>query len=134
MKLSARVLRAVVNQNSYEYATEFDHQQKSADELYVQLVVADYAQNGNPPGIRYIPAAGCVLTITLPSFDSSKVVVATATQPFALDTSIFKILISDTQDFGTGDMVLILTEASVTRRIVIRNGVRVIPTLPDRCA
>jgi len=132
-RLGAQVLRAVVNQNSYDFANQFEHMQQSADELYIQLVNRDYNLGGTPQGIRYLPAAGSVLTVTLPSIDAAKNKTYTAIQPFAGDLSIFKILILATDDFGSGNILLSLTESAVVKTFVILNGCRVSPTDPSRC-
>jgi hypothetical protein len=132
-KLGARVLRAVVNTNSWDFANQLDHQQGTAEDLYFQIVNQDYNVAGTPPGIRYLPAAGSTVTITLPSFDAAKVVTLTATQPFSGDLSIFKAAILSTHDFASGNLVVTLTESAVVKRIVIVNGLRVQPTDPSRC-
>ena len=132
-RLSARVLTGVVNANSFDFANQWNHNQLSDDELYVQLVCSDYNVGGTPPGIRYVPAAGSVLVVTLPSLDASKVQTITATQPFANDLSIFKVLVSSLMDFGSGNLVLTLTESAVVKKITIINGVRVLPNDPSTC-
>jgi hypothetical protein len=132
-RLSARVLTGVVSANYFSHANQWDHNQLSDDELYVQLVSLDSNPSGTPPGIRYLPAAGSVLVVTLPSLDASKVQAITATQPFANDLSIFKVLVSSLMDFGSGNIVMTLTESAVVKRITIISGVRVVPNDPSTC-
>ena len=132
-RLSARVLTGVVSCNAFQFANQWDHNQLSDDELYVQLVSLDSNPGGTPPGIRYLPAAGSVLVVTLPSLDASKVQTLTASQPFANDLSIFKVVVSSLMDFGSGNLVLTLTESATVKKLTIINGVRVLPNDPSTC-
>ena len=132
-RLGFRVLRAVVSENSFEYAPQWDHNQMSVDRLYIQLVNLDYNVKGQPPGIRYIPNGASTVKITLPSIDASKVVSALALAAFPNDASIWYLDVAAADDFGSGNLVVLLTENSVERRLVLVNGVSVTPVDGGRC-
>lgn len=132
MRLGARVLKAVNDQNNYEYANQFEVNEGSADTLYIQLVNLDHNSLGDPKGIPYHPASGATLQITLSSIDANNVAVKTALQPYG-DTSIWSASILSTDKFGTGNIVMVLTEGGVQKRATIVNGVMVYPNDPSRC-
>ena len=133
MRLGARVLKAVCDRNNYEYANEFEHNEGSANTLYIQLVNLDHNEDGEPIGIPYHPDTGSILEITLPSIDTNKVATKTATQPFTENSSIWSAAILVGDEFATGNIVMTLTEGGVAKRITITSGVVVYPIDPSRC-
>ena len=133
MRLGARVLRGVVSANSFEFTNQFEHNQQSADDLYIQLMNVDNNVGGTPPGIRYLPAAGAVVTLTMPSIDASRVGTYTMTQAFPGDGSIWHASILASDNFGSGNIVVSVNESAVIRTATIINGSRVTPTNPSRC-
>jgi len=136
MYLSARVLIAVANVNSFEYASEWLHRQLTADTLYIQLVDLEHNRGGDPKGIRYVPASLSTVTVTLGSIDSAKVVTRSATQPFASDPSIWAVAIAATDDFGEGNIEIALQDggpAGTARKARIVNGVTIESEDPGMC-
>lgn len=120
MLLSARILTSVGNVNSFEYAQQFQLSEGDSTDVYFQLIDAslDSAQAGFvPSGRRYMSAAGATLSVVLDSLLDSKKITKVATQPFALDPSIWKFSISSTDNIsGTVGLRLTLTEgAKVTK-------------------
>lgn len=115
MKLSVRFLNDVANANSYEYAESVEFTAGDNQTVYLQLIDAslDRVEQGfNPPGRRYVPAAGAVLSVTLGNIDDAKKVTRSATQPFANDPSIWTIPVLPTDPLrGTVRVSLVLTEA-----------------------
>jgi hypothetical protein len=105
-------------ENSSVYMTEGD-----TVEVYLQLrdLSVHLAQQGyNPPGRRFIPAAGATLQVEIASLDDTKKVVRFATQPFPSDPSIWKFTIQPADPIrGTKQLRLTLTEgAKITRGVV----------------
>ena len=133
MYLGARILSAVADKNNFEYATEWVHRQKTQDTLYLQLVDLDHNRAGQPEGIRYVPAAGSTMTVTLGSIDAVKAVSRAATQPFPLDPSIWKVDILAADDPGEGNIEISMTEAGVVRKARVTNGVSVESDDPSMC-
>ena len=133
MRLGARILRAVAGVNQYEFANEFQHNEGSADTLYIQLVNLDHNQDGGPAGISYQPDAGSTLEIVLGDINTAAVVTLTAIQPFSADGSIWSGTILTTHDFGTGPLQATLTENGVIKTLTIIDGIQVFPSDPGRC-
>ena len=114
MLLSCRFLNDVNGVNSWQIASSIEIAAGDVQNIYIQLFDAslDRSDQGfNPGGRRYMPAATSPLSVTLWSVDDAKKVVRAATQPYALDPSIwtFPILATDPIS-GTVTMNLILTE------------------------
>lgn len=131
MLLSARVLEDVSTVNNFKVAADIEWTEGDPVTFYIQLIDAsvDTAKCGyNPPGRRYMPAAGATLTVVLENIDDSKEVTKTATNPFATDTSIWAIsILSSNTIRGTPQMRLTLTEDTVVRRGVVKNAIRIHP-------
>ncbi len=108
MLLSCRVLKNVQGVNSFEYADAAEFTEGDAPSIYVQLVDAGKAQQ------RYMPASGAALQVTFDHVDDARKIVRAATQPYALDPSIWRIdtLVTDKLR-GTIPLRLKLTEGAV---------------------
>lgn len=114
------MLNNVVNANTYEVVDAAEWTQGDTLSVYFQLVDSsvDRAERGfSPAGRRYCPVASSTLTVQINSMDTAKSYTKTATQPFSLDASIWKIDIQATDLIqGTRDLLLVLTESAVVRR------------------
>jgi hypothetical protein len=120
MLLSARMLTAVSSVNRFEIVDAVEWTEGDTLSVYFQLIDASLdrpAQGFNPPGRRFMPAASATLTVSINSIDSTKTYTKTATQPYSLDPSIWKIDIASTDAIvGSRDIILTLTEgATITR-------------------
>ncbi len=128
MLLSARILNNVSDVNSFEYATECKFTEGDTLYIYFQLIDLNKDLNLKPPGRRFIPASGATLTATVHNIDASKILVKTATQPYASDTSIWRFQVTAADVLrGTYSIKLALTESSVVTRGVIKSGLSVEP-------
>jgi hypothetical protein len=114
MRLSITPLQDAQGVNDFIYATEIRSTVGDATELYFQLSDAEknLTQHGyNPGGMRYIPAAGATLQVTLKNIDNRKQFTRFATQPFPQDLSIWKVPVLATDPVsGTVSMKFVLTE------------------------
>jgi len=132
MLLSARVLKNVVDVNTFEYATEACFTEGDGPAVYLQLVDVHKDCEGHgyhPGGRRYMPTAGATLSVVVENIDDDKKLTRTATQPFSNDPSIWKIQFMSTDPTrGTANLRLILTEPGprVTRGSVL-NAISVDP-------
>jgi hypothetical protein len=129
MLLSARFLNDVANVNSFEYAQVGQFTRGEAASVYFQLIddSLDGALKGfAPSGRRYIPATGATLSVVVNSIDDAKKITRVATNPFPDDRSIWKLdfLTTDKID-GTATLQLTLTEGSVVRKGLVKNGLRI---------
>lgn len=129
MLLSARFLNDVANVNSFEYADVAEFTEGDPASVYFQLIDAslDKSLDGFvPAGRRYVPAAGATLQVTVETIDDAKVITRQATQPFANDGSVWKLdFLASDKIRGTANLRLKLTEGSVTRTGLVKNGLRI---------
>lgn len=131
MLLSARLLKDVSNVNSFEYADVAEFTKGDALSVYFQLIdssVHTTICGYNPSGRRYSPASGATMSVTIENIDDAKKVTRTATQPFALDPSIWKVDILATDVIaGTANLRITLTEGAVITRGLVKSAFRIWP-------
>ena len=128
MLLSGRMLENVTSVNGYDLVNEVRFTE--GDSGYVHFVIIDLNkdQSMKPPGRRYIPAASSTLSVVIQNVDSSKTITRSASNPYATDTSIWRVQILATDVLkGTFSLKLALTEVSVITRGVIKNALSVQP-------
>lgn len=117
MLLSARMLN-LVDVNNYTVVDSVQFTQGDTVSVYFQLI--DTAKNAaiygsNTSGLRYVPASGATLTVTIENIDTAKAITDRAcTQPFVGDASIWMVSITafDTIE-GIMQMRLKLTQSAV---------------------
>lgn len=115
MLLSARMLNAVANVNTFEYASQAQWNQGDTLNVYFQLVDASLDRNASPSGRRYMPASGATLSVTLTNIDDDVQITRAATQAFPTsDPSIWyvSVLATDTIS-GTVGLKLALNQGGV---------------------
>ena len=129
MLLSARPLRDVQSVNSFRYANQIQFTEGDVLTFHFQLIDAslDRSDEGyNPPGRRYMPAAGAVLTVTLDSINTVKKITRVATQPFTNDPSIWAVSIMSTDVVrGTIPLKFSLNEAGRVTNGMVNNFIMV---------
>lgn len=123
MRLSARILKQVADGSNYDYANQFTYNQGSTADLYIQLVNLDYNSSNEVPGIPYHALTGATLQVVLSALNTANVLTAMATQPFANNSSIWKISIPSTALFSSGNVKLTLTEGLIISTGSIINGI-----------
>lgn len=144
MLLSFRFLTDVAGVNSFEAAVSAEISQGDAQDLYFQLIDAglDRGEQGYmPAGRRYMPASPATMTVTFTNTNTGPTTggdfqlsprinpgsldtfTRAATQPFAQDSSIWKvsILASDPLN-GTVQMKPVLTEPTRTLTVAQMPG------------
>lgn len=114
MRLSAKLIKNYANVNSFSYMDQWIIRAGEPSDLYFQLI--DLDQNG----IRYLAGIGSgnqpvVVQVTFPSIDDAAVLLITATQPDANDSSIWKVSILATQTPNSGNVIFSIAEGAVTR-------------------
>lgn len=139
MLLSAKLLNSVANVNTFEYVDQLPFTEGDAPlDIYLQITDLSkdrLVQGFKPSGRRYIPAVGALLQVTIQNIDQSKTIVKSATQPFAGDTSIWKIqlLTTDPVINGTLSLTLKLTEGSTITNGFVFNALSVGGLNPSFC-
>lgn len=86
MRLSAKLLKSVVNVNSFAYTSQWDIAEGNAQRLYFQFV------DKHQSDLRYLSQATPLsASVTFDNIDDSLEIVKSATQAFADDKSIWYI-------------------------------------------
>ena len=121
MVLSARILRDVASVNNFRVASG-PHEMVEGDGdsyVYFQLVdtTLDTATEGyQPTGRRYVAAEAATLTLRMESLDIAKMVTRSASRPYALDGSIWRVAVLATDPLrGSVGWRLTLLEGGVAR-------------------
>lgn len=131
MILSVRFLKDVASVNSYELDDVASFTEGDVVSVYFQLVDSSLdksIQGFNPSGRRYIPASGATLQCVVTNIDDSVKVTRFASNPFANDTSIWKLDFFATDKIrGTGNLQLTLTEGAASTRGLVKSGFRIVP-------
>lgn len=136
MFLSARFLAAVSGVNSFDYSTQVQAFEGDAFDIYVQLVDKERhkTEHGfSPGGQRYMPAASSTMNIEFLNINDNKRFVRTASQPFPLDPSVWKVSVLSTDPLsGTVNLRLVLVEGGVQRVVYLPAGV-LINSIGETC-
>lgn len=112
------MLNAICSVNNFQYADQASFTAGDSTEVCFQLINASVNlpnQGFSPSGLRYIPAVGSTLQVTLTNIDNSVQVTRFATQMFPTqDASIWCVQIFPTDTIaGTCDLILRLNENGV---------------------
>lgn len=133
MLLSARILSNVASVNVFTYENVARFTEGDGPDLYFQLIDASLDRQCDPPGRRYMPAAGATLEVTVQNIDNTKTLVRFASQPYATDPSIWKLTLLPTDKVrGTADLRLKLTESPKVTNGVAKMALSVEPLLTSR--
>lgn len=117
MRLSATPLKNFQHINSFQKSTEWTIRLDEPNTLYLQLIDLDQ------DGLRYIPTgASPSVQVIFPAVNPDNVITKTAIVVSALDGSLWKVDLLDTEKPSSGNVQVILTEGGVTRRFVILQG------------
>jgi hypothetical protein len=146
MRLSAKPIISYCNVNNYSFGNQWIVRAGDPNTLYFQILDIDQAVNVNntsnfgvftgitpvnpSAGLRYMLGIGSQnqpygITVTFPSLDNSKTIVATAVQADANDSSIWKVSLSSLQSPGGGNVQFAIMEGSVVRRFSVMNMIGV---------
>lgn len=123
MLLSAMFLVDVGGVNVFKEVGVIHMTEGDSLDVYLQLrdMSVNTATEGfNPPGRRFIPAAGATLQVVIDALDNAKKIVKTCVQPYAQDPSIWRFTITSSDKIaGTKTLKLQLAEGpKVTRGVV----------------
>lgn len=125
------MLKDVGNVNVWEPDTSLSWTEGDQLTIYFQLIDASVDkpdQGFNPPGRRYVPAAGATLSVTLENIDQAKQLTRFAVQPFVGDGSIWSLSIMSTDAIrGSPQMRLTLTEGGVVTRGLAKCAIQICP-------
>lgn len=117
MRLSAQTIKNFQNINSFQKSSEWTIRHDEPNSLYFQLVDLDQ------DGLRYIPTGSSPsVQVVFPAVNSANVITKTATAVSALDGSLWKVDLLETEKPSSGNVQMILTEGGITRRFVILQG------------
>lgn len=132
MYLTGTILKNVQSVNSFQRSTEVNVRQGNPSTIYFQLGDKDQVNALGEP-LRYMPASGATVTVSISSINSALSVTKTATQPYATDTSIWSISILSTDVLTTGNLIFTLTEGATVRSAAILSAIVVESTNMSYC-
>ena len=127
MKIYIKALKNVDNINSWQYSSQSTVYSGQTNDLYFQIVDRDRADS-----TRYIPVSGATCSIYFPNLDNAKKLTIQASQPFAQDSSIWKVTVAANQNVSSGNVVFNLTENSITKSYVIDGFITVNSSIVGR--
>ena len=118
MKLSAKFLKNVVNVNTFQYVTQWDISEGSAQKLFFQII------DKHKEDLRYIPQdAPFVVKVTFLSIDDDAIIEKTAVQSFTDDKSIWEIELLATEVPNTGSAKFSLSENGVEAKFKVEQAI-----------
>jgi hypothetical protein len=134
MRIGAKIMKSVVDQNHWKHSNQARLAEGQANEIYIQLVDLDWSTKSDPEQssafkqypIRYISlAAAVVVKAKFFSIDDSQVFEVTATQPFVDDKSIYKFSLTSAQLPNAGNFQITLTEDGVDKKFIIKQAIQI---------
>ena len=133
MRLSAKVLKNVINVNYWEYANEVYINEGSVNDLYFQIVNLNKTpESSDMVGIvpefpmRYISQATSIsVKVTFESIDDAEEFEVNATQPFSDDKSIWKVALTSDQTPKAGSIKITITEDGVEKTFIVQSVIAV---------
>ncbi len=135
MFLSGSMLRNVQNVNSFIRANQISVRSGNPTTLYLQLTDADQIVSDNGDFLRYIPASGATMTITVDNISgTNNLINRAASQPYAQDPSVWSVTILSTDVLRNGNLYGTLTEGATVRTFVIENALSVQSTNQEFCS
>jgi len=130
MRLSAAVLKNFSDSNNFEYAAQFEYNQGTSDQLYIQLTNGDRKLCNNIYQ-RYVPPAGSSVVIRIDHLNTACVIERIATVD-PNDSSIWWIPLLATDKVGSGNIHITVTEpGNNIRKAVIKEGITAYPVDPN---
>lgn len=132
MFLGGRMLKNVQNVNSWMIANEVLLRQGTATLVYFQLTDEEQIDIFGQ-ALRYMPAVGSTMTVTISSIDTMHVITRVAIQPFPFDPSIWQFAILSTDIISQGNLIFTLTENGVIKTGVISRAITVQSLNPSLC-
>ena len=120
MRLSAKLIKNFANINQFAYANEWQIRQSEPNTLYFQLVDLDQ------DGLRHMPLdPASSVQVIFPNTNTSSVLTKVASQPSALDGSIWQVSLLDSEKVFSGNVQFKLTENGVTRSFYVMDALKV---------
>lgn len=132
MRLSARILKNVIDVNHWRHSAQAYLAEGQENEVYIQLVDLDQSTKSTDEQsaafpqypIRYLSQATVIeATATFLNIDDSQEYEIAGTQPFADDKSIWKFVLSESQIPASGNLQIKITEDGKTKTLVIRQAI-----------
>ena len=133
MFLDGTMLSNVQSVNSFLRANQVSVRVGNPGTLYLQLTDGDQTDM-NGYSLRYTPAAGATMTITVDNISgSNNLINRAASQPYTQDPSVWSVTILSTDVLRNGNLYGTLTEGAVVRTFVIENALSVQSSNQEFC-
>lgn len=119
MKLSAKLLKNVANVNCFQYISQWDIAEGSAQRLYFQIV--DKLKDD----LRYLSQAASIdsVTVTFLSIDETTEIVKSATQAWTDDKSVWYIDLTANEVPNSGAVKFSITEDGVESKFKVDQAI-----------
>lgn len=120
MRLSAKPILTFANINALSYGNQWTVRAGEINVLHFQLVDLDQAS------LRYMVGVGVsnqpfAVSMTIPSINDASVLILSAVQADASDSSIWKVTIPASSTLSGGNMQFSVTEGAITRKFNVLN-------------
>jgi len=122
MRLSANLIVNYSNPNMFGTTNQWQIRAGDPNTLYFQLVDLDQNKLRYLTGLAGTPVG---ITVTFPSIDDTKKIVATAVQANAADGSIWQVNLLSTMVPASGNVIFNLSEGTVMRTFKLMNALSV---------
>ena len=118
MKLSAKFLKNVENVNSFQYVSQWDISEGSAQTLHFQII------DKQKEDIRYMPQdAPITVKVFFLSIDDDQIIEKTAVQSFVDDKSIWKIELLASEVPNSGAVKFSIDENGVEVKFKVEQAI-----------
>jgi len=119
MKLSAKFLKNVANINCFEYVSQWDISEGSAQTLCFQIT------DKHKDDLRYLSQATVIdsVTVTFPSIDEGEVITKTATQKWADDKSVWCVDLAADEVPGSGAVYFSIIEDTIESKFKVSQAI-----------
>jgi len=138
MRLSAKMLKNVVDINHWQHSAQAFVSEGQPNEIYIQLIDLDWSTKDSPEQsaafpqfpVRYMSQADSIeVKATFLSIDDDEEFEVTASQAFSDDKSIWKFELTASQIPNAGNLQITVSETTggntVDKSFVIQNGLSV---------
>jgi hypothetical protein len=136
MRLGLVILSPFSTLNNLQHLNQASVSQGDTADVYFQLVDMDTISERFQRGIRYMPASGATMQVTMKSINDANTVAKAATMAFPSDDrSIWKFSLSaaETQKVAGVNLRIVLTEGSNIKSANATNVISVTPANQFQC-
>lgn len=134
MRISARMLKNVVDVNHWQHSNQAYIAEGQPNDFYIQIIDLDWSTKISPEQsaafpqfpIRYISLADDIAVVaSFLDIDSDEEFQVSATQAFPQDRSIWKFTLTSDQIPNAGNVRITVTEDAIEKSFIVQNAISV---------